>query len=259
MRRWCRMPTPTSSRRFRASVVVLACALALAVPLLGRYVRAVGLPGSSTFGVVVAFGDSLTEGKGYTDEPWPELLARRLRAQRASARTVVNAGIGGNRLLRDGMGPSALDRFEHDVLARRGARWVIVLEGINDLGFPGSVEPGAPPVTAEQLIEAYRRLIARAHAAGMKIYGGTLLPFEGTKSPGYFTAEKEAVRQAVNAWIRTPGSFDAVIDFDAALRDPRHPPRLLPDHDGGDHLHLSARGHRAMAEAIDLGLFRDGG
>lgn len=250
------MPTPLSPRGRRATAAVLALGLlALAGSLLGRYVRAVGLPGSSASGVVVTLGDSLTEGTEYTDRPWPEVLARRLRAQRANAPTVVNAGIGGNRLLRGGMGPSALERFDRDVLARPGVRWVIVLEGINDLGFPGLVEPSAPPVTAEQLIEGYRRLIARAHAAGLKIYGGTLLPFEGTTSPGYFSAEKEAVRQAVNAWIRTSGSFDAVIDFDAALRDPRSPTRLLPAYDTGDHLHLSAAGHQAMGQTVELRLF----
>lgn len=254
------MPTSTSSRRLRDVFVVLAFgALALATVLLGRYLEAMGLRGSSTSGVVVALGDSLTEGSGYTDQPWPELLARRLRARRADAPPVVNAGIGGNRLLRDGMGASALDRFERDVLARPGARWVIVLEGVNDLGFAGLIDPGAPPVTAEQLIDGYRRLIARAHATRMKIYGGTLLPFEGTTSPGYFTEEKEHVRQAVNAWVRNSGSFDGVIDFDQAIRDPRHPTRLRPEHDGGDHLHLNAAGHRAMAEAIDLRLFQEGG
>jgi len=250
------MPTPPSHRGRRATVLVLALGLlALAGSLLGRYVHAVGLRGSSASGVVVALGDSLTEGTGYTDHPWPEVLARRLRAHRANAPTVVNAGIGGNRLLRGGMGPSALERFDRDVLARPGVRWVIVLEGINDLGFPGLVEPSAPPVTAEELIEAYRRLIVRAHAAGLRIYGGTLLPFEGTISPGYFSAEKEAVRQAVNAWIRASGSFDAVIDFDAALRDPRSPARLLPAYDAGDHLHLNAAGHQAMGQTVDLRLF----
>jgi len=250
------MPKPPSPRGRRATVLVLALGfLALAGSLLGRYVHAVGLPGSSASGVVVALGDSLTEGTGYTDHPWPEVLARRLRARRANAPTVVNAGIGGNRLLRGGMGPSALERFDRDVLARPGVRWVIVLEGINDLGFPGLVEPSAPPVTAAELIEAYRRLIVRAHAAALKIYGGTLLPFEGTTSPGYFSAEKEAVRQSVNAWIRTSGSFDAVIDFDAALRDPRSPARLLPAYDAGDHLHLNAAGHQAMGQTVDLRLF----
>jgi lysophospholipase L1-like esterase len=155
------------------------------------------------------------------------------------------------------MGPSALDRFDHDVLRHRGVRWVTVLEGINDIGFPGSVEPSASEVTAEQLIHGYRQLIGRAHAAGLKIYGGTLIPFEGA-SDGYHSAQKEAVRQAVNAWIRAPGSFDGVIDFDAAVRDPAHPTRLLAAYDGGDHLHLNAAGHRAMAGAVDLRLFQDG-
>src|SRR5262249_52981160 len=138
-----------------------------------------------------------------------------------------------------------------------GVRWVIVLEGINDLGYPGSVEPAAPRVTAEDLIGAYGQLIARANAAGVKIYGGTLLPFEGAAS-GYFAPDKETVRQAVNAWIRASRDLDGVVDFDAAVRDPGRPARLRPEYDDGDHLHLNAAGQRAMGEAVDLGLFAAG-
>jgi lysophospholipase L1-like esterase len=202
------------------------------------------------------FGDSLTEGGGFTRRPWPEVLAERLRQQpRRTPISVVNAGISGNRLLREGFGPSGLQRFDRDVLANRGVRWVIVLIGVNDLGYPGSVERDDPRVTAEQLTDAYRRLIARAHAAGVKIHGGTLLPFEGTDSPGYHASDKEHVRQAVNAWIRTSGAFDGVVDFDLATRDPRRPERLLAAYDSGDHLHPNDAGHRAMGEAVDLRLF----
>src|SRR5262249_7884121 len=145
---------------------------------------------------LVTFGDSLTDGGGVVP-PWPEVLSRRLRADGRQV-AVVNAGISGNRLLRGGMGLSGLDRFEHDVLHRRGARWVMVLEGTNDLGSAGSVEPGTPPPTAEEIIGAYGQLVEAAHAAGLKVYGGTLPPFEGTTTTGYFTPQKEATRTAVN-------------------------------------------------------------
>jgi lysophospholipase L1-like esterase len=244
-----------SRRSLRPVLALLAVALAGAV--LARYVAGVGAASRSSPAVVVAFGDSLTEGGGFTRRPWPEVLAERLRQQpRTRAISVANAGISGNRLLREGFGPSGLRRFDPDVLARRGVRWVIVLIGINDLGYPGSVEREDPRVTAEQLIEAYRRLIAQAHAAGVKIHGGTLLPFEGTDSPGYHAADKEQVRQAVNAWIRTSSEFDGVVDFDLATRDPRQPARLLGACDSGDHLHPNDAGHRAMGEAVDLALFQ---
>ncbi len=249
------MPARDSMRSMRPVLALLV--LALVGGALARYVAGVGAGARSTAAVVVTFGDSLTEGSGFT-HPWPEVLARRLRARGGQRPvTVVNAGIGGNRLLRDGYGESGLARFERDVLARPGVRWVTVLAGINDLGFPGGVEPDAPRVTAEELIAAHRQLIARAHAVGVKVYVGTLLPFEGTDSPGFFAPDKERARQAVNAWIRTSGEPDAVIDFEAITRDPDHPTRLRPAHDSGDHLHPNAAGHRAMGEAVDLGLFRD--
>lgn len=231
-------------------------ALGVAGVVLPRYVRGMGPRHAA---VVVAFGDSLTEGGGSTRVPWPEVLAERLRGRSGgSPVVVVNAGISGNRLLVGGMGRSGLQRFGPDVLDRRGVRWVTVLEGTNDLGFPGSVEPQASPVTAGQLTAAHGELVERAHAAGLKIYGATLPPFEGAEG-GYFGPEKERVRQAVNAWIRTSGRFDAVIDFDQALRDPGRPARLLPAYDSGDHLHPNDAGHRAMGEAVDLRLFDTGG
>jgi len=225
---------------------------------IARYVSGVGAR-QETSPVIVAFGDSLTEGGPSISHPWPAVLAERLvRKPGPAVARVVNAGISGNRLLRDDVGTSGLRRFERDALLRPGVRWVIVFEGINDLGFAGSVEQEAPRVTAEELIGAYRQLIARARSAGVKIYGATLLPFEGA-ALGYFAPDKERVRQAVNAWIRGSGELDGVIDFDAAVRDPGWPSRLRREYDEGDHLHLNAAGHRALGEAVDLGLFQDAG
>ncbi|HET6981865.1 MAG TPA: SGNH/GDSL hydrolase family protein [Myxococcaceae bacterium] len=240
--------------RLALSLVLSAGLVALAGVSVARYVTGVGVRSSGT-PVVVAFGDSLTEGSGLLARPWPSVLARRLEGRKGGGPvTVVNAGISGNRLLREGFGPSGLTRFEADALRRPGVRWVIVLEGINDLGYPGTVDPGATPVTSAELIDGYRQLIRQARASGVKIYGGTLLPFEGAAS-GYFTPDKETVRQAVNGWIRSTREFDAVIDFEAAVRDPSRPSRLLPDYDDGDHLHLGAAGQRALGEAVDLHLF----
>jgi lysophospholipase L1-like esterase len=141
------------------------------------------------------------------------------------------------------------------VLVQSGVHWVIVLEGINDIGIPGAFGFPTQQVTADEIIEGYRQIIERAHARGLSIIGGTLTPFEGTVFPGYYTPEGEAKRQAVNHWIRTSGAYDAVIDFDRATRDPAHPARLLPAYDSGDHLHPNDAGYQAMANAIDLSLF----
>ncbi|HET9037530.1 MAG TPA: SGNH/GDSL hydrolase family protein [Myxococcaceae bacterium] len=253
------MESSRLTRGARALRPILAAALlALAGVAIARYVAAVGGRPQGT-PVVVAFGDSLTEGGGFVSRPWPAVLADRLQRRSGGGRVdVVNAGISGNRLLRDDFGPSGVRRFRRDALDRAGARWVIVLEGINDLGYAGSADPGAPPVTADELIAGFRQLIAQARGAGVKIYGGTLLPFEGAVG-GYFAPDKERVRQAVNAWMRTSGELDAVIDFDAAVRDPDRPARLRPAYDTGDHLHLNAAGQRAMGEAVDLRLFGDAG
>ena len=206
---------------------------------------------------VVTLGDSITDGNASTqgaDRRWPDLLAERL-APRGVA--VLNAGISGARLLQDGMGANASARFGAEVLAQPRVRAVIVLMGINDIAWPGSaLAPNDPPVTAPQVIAAYQQLVARARTHGVRVVGGTLLPFEGamqgTPVEGYFSPAKEAVRQAVNAWIRDAGAFDAVVDFDAALRDPAHPTRLLPRFDSGDHLHPGDAGYRAMAEAVSM-------
>jgi lysophospholipase L1-like esterase len=209
----------------------------------------------STAGVVVAFGDSITDGARSTPDTnnrYPDQLARRLNAAgNGAARAVLNAGIGGNRLLSDGAyssGPNALARFEHNVLAQPGATHVIVLEGINDIGYAlHDPTPGA-----SDLIAAHRQMIERAHAHGLKIFGATLTPFEGAPR---FTPEGEAKRAALNEWIRTSKAYDGVIDFDAATRDPAHPLRFKPEFDSGDHLHPNDAGYVAMGNAIDLALF----
>jgi len=204
---------------------------------------------------IVALGDSITEGVGSTfsaDRRWPDRLAERLAASRRErAISVVNEGIGGNRVLHDVVGPNAQSRFDRDVLSQPGARFVIFLEGINDIGFAGAVNF----VTAEQIIAGYQKIIDRAHSHGRKIFAGTLTPFEGTLIPGYFTPEGELKRETVNTFIRTSGAFDGVIDFEAAIRDPSHPTRMLPAFDSGDHLHPSDAGYQAMANAINLRLF----
>jgi lysophospholipase L1-like esterase len=211
---------------------------------------------------IIALGDSITDGYASTvdaNHRWPNYLAARLQEKRRTSDTaVVNQGISGNRVLHDFIGPNALARFDRDVLAQSGARWVIVLEGINDFGIPGAFGLAGETVSADAIIAGHRQLIARAHAKGLLIYGATLTPFEGTVFPGYFTPATEAKRQAVNQWIRTSGAYDAVIDFDLATRDPASPARLLPAYDSGDHLHPNDVGYEAMARAIDLSLFSPG-
>jgi len=224
-------------------------------------VDALGAEGSST---LVAFGDSITDGARSTvdaNHRWPDILAERLRTRRGGKPIgVLDAGIGGNRVLFDPtnvrFGVNALARFDRDVLAQPGVKYVIVLEGINDLGHPGSSAPLSETVSADDIIAGLKQMIERAHEHGLKIFGATLTPFEGTTIQGYFSPEKEAKRKAVNEWIRSGKAFDGVIDFDKAARDPQHPDRMLPANDGGDHLHPGDAGYKAMAEAIDLSLFK---
>jgi lysophospholipase L1-like esterase len=203
--------------------------------------------------VVVAFGDSITDGARSTanmNARWPDTLARRLAAQRGGARVaVLNAGISGNRVLGDGAGISALARFDKDVLMQTGVTHVIVMEGINDIGLARA----NPSPSADDLIAGHRQLIARAHARGLKIYGATLTPYEGA---AYYSPEGEAKRQALNDWIRKSGEYDGVIDFDAATRDPSAPTKFAAFADSGDHLHPGDAGYKAMGEAVDLALFR---
>jgi lysophospholipase L1-like esterase len=199
---------------------------------------------------LVTLGDSITDGRGTTtdgNDRWPDVLARRLQADpRTNKVGVLNQGIGGNAVLSGGLGPTALDRFERDALRQSGVRWVIVLEGVNDLG--GSTDA----TVATRLIQAYEGFIDRAHAADIRVYGVPILPFGGSQ---YASAEHEAARQTVNEWIRTSGRFDAVIDLDEAVRDAPFPSNLAAAYDSGDHLHLNPAGYRKMAESIDLGLF----
>ena len=203
--------------------------------------------------VVVAFGDSITDGARSTanaNARWPDTLARRLAERRRGARVaVLNAGISGNRVLGDGAGLRALARFDKDVLMQTGVTHVIVMEGINDIG----IARANPTPSADDLIAAHRQLIARAHARGLKIFGATLTPYEGA---GYYSPEGEAKRQALNDWIRTSGEYDGVIDFDAVTRDPAAPGKFAAFADSGDHLHPGDAGYKAMGEAVDLALFR---
>jgi lysophospholipase L1-like esterase len=211
--------------------------------------------------VVVALGDSITDGHGATtngNDRWTDVLAARLQAEKKTRNVgVSNQGIGGNHLLSDGLGPNVLARFDRDVLAPAGVRWVIVFEGVNDLGGlarTGEVTAEQHAAMVEQVIAAYQQIIERAHENGLRVYGATVTPYVGS---GYYHPGpmSEADRQAVNQWIRAAGHFDAVIDFDAVVRDPEHPDRLLPAYDCGDHLHPGPAGYKAMGDAIPLRLF----
>jgi len=209
---------------------------------------------SQSVGAVVTVGDSITAGSrstADTNNRYSNHLARRL-ATLPTPMAVLNAGIGGNRVLTEGAftaGINVLGRFERDVLAQPGITHAIVLEGINDIGNARE----NPTPTAEDLIAAHKQLIERAHTRGIAIFGATLTPFEGAM---YFTQVGEAKRQALNQWIRTSRAYDGVIDFDEATRDPSHPARFLPQYESGDHLHPSDAGYKAMADAIDLALFK---
>ena len=210
---------------------------------------------------IAVLGDSITDGHGATTDGnnrWPDLLAKRLQAGPATqALAVLNQGIGGNRLLLDGLGPNALARLEHDVLAPAGVRYLIILEGVNDIGMLAK-DAEVPALEHEsmvhRIISAYEQIVSRAHAHGVDVIGATILPFAGSQfyHPGPAT---EADRLAINQWIRTPGHFDAFIDFDKVTRDPEHPDHLLPAFDSGDHLHPSPAGFAAMANAVPLSLF----
>lgn len=210
--------------------------------------------------VIVAFGDSITDGnrnKPGVLRSWPEELARRFSACRSCKPTsVVNAGIGGNRVLSSSWGQSALARFDRDVLRVEGVSHVVVLEGVNDIGHSGknSIFGDGPALTAGDLIAGFRQLIARAHARKVKLVMATILPMGGAVS--HFNPEKEQIRQAVNTWIRTSGEPDAVIDFDAAARDPADPVQMAKSFGSVDNLHPGDAGYKAMGDAIDLSIFR---
>jgi lysophospholipase L1-like esterase len=214
---------------------------------------------------IVTFGDSITDGTRSTpntDSSWPSFLARRLAANTATANlAVLNEAISANRMLRDGIGVSALSRFDRDVLGQNSVKWMFVLEGINDIGvglgntFVFGPRPNAQPgdeTTADMLIGAYRQMISRAHDHGIRVAGGTLTPFEGA---AYYSENGNKVRQAVNQWIRTGGAFDWVADFERVIQDPEHPNRFRPEFDSSDHLHPNDAGYKAMAGSIDLSIF----
>ena len=219
----------------------------------------VAAAGNASFSIV-ALGDSITDGHAATtngNTRWPDVLARRLRAAGLTHIGVLNQGIGGNHLLTDGLGPNALARFDRDVLAQPGVRYVIVLEGVNDLGGLARTMQASPAEHAElvrRILAAYGQIISRAHNDHLRVIGATVTPYVASN---YYhpDAASEADRQAVNAWIRAPGHFDDVIDFDGVLRDPTQADRLLPALDCGDHLHPSPAGYAAMANAIPLALF----
>jgi lysophospholipase L1-like esterase len=216
---------------------------------------------------VVVLGDSISDGVGSTPDSnhrWPDLFAQRLAARRHEAWGVVNMGISGNRVLDDGAGQSAIARFDRDVLSVPGVAYVIVFEGVNDIGisfgqFQGplvelfkSMVP-KNKATAEAMIAGYRQLIERAHAKGLKILGATIAPYEGS---AYYSPEGESIRQQINAWFRTGGAFDGVLDFDAVLRDPDKPTQIATPLHAGDHLHGSDLGYEAIARSIDLSQFK---
>lgn len=222
------------------------------------FVSGVEVLASRETGGVVALGDSLTDcnlSKLDANHRWPDQLARRLLERRSGRMLgVMNQGIGGNRILYDTRGESGLRRFDRDVLAQTGVTHIIVLLGINDIRNRN--QKPEEVVSAEEMIAGLHQLAVRAHAHGLKIFAGTLLTFENeTFNPGFYTPEGEAKRQDVNAWIREAGAFDAVIDFEAALRDPSHPTQMLPIYDCGDHLHPSDAGYLRMGDGIDLSLF----
>jgi lysophospholipase L1-like esterase len=217
---------------------------------------------ASAAATIVAFGDSITDGHGATtngDDRWPDILAARLQASPATRHlSVVNVGIGGNHLLTDGLGPNALARMDRDVFARPGAKVMLVLEAINDLGKLSREDVRTPEQHSRlvaDLIAAYKQMILRAHGQGVRVIGCTVTPYVGSD---YYhpDAASEADRIALNQWIRTGGAFDAVVDFDAIVRDPAHPERMIAAYDSGDHLHPSAAGYKVMADAIKFEVLR---
>ncbi|MFJ6673816.1 SGNH/GDSL hydrolase family protein [Actinosynnema sp. NPDC091369] len=243
--------------------------------LAGDHVAADDLPGATTAdhwyflsgievwserggAAVVALGDSLTDGRGSTtngNDRWPDRLSARLRAHAATADVaVLNQGTGGNRVLGDGIGPSALARLDRDVLAQTGVAWLVLFEGINDIATAPATAVAQKQV-ADDLCAAYEQIVVRAHAHGIEVYGATLAPLGGNETYDDPDGHREAARQAVNEWVRAAGAFDAVLDFDAAVRDPDDPRRLLAAYDEGDHLHMTPAGYQALADAVPLELF----
>jgi lysophospholipase L1-like esterase len=243
-------PRPRTTSYIQSGNAVTATSMPSAVTTGHWYILSrIDLWLDDSYACVVTLGDSITNGTGSTtngNNRWPDNLAGRLQADPDTVKVgIINQGIGGNTVVSGGMGPTALVRFDHDVLGQPGVRWVIILEGVNDIGSMNQ--------TAANLIAAYQQFIDKAHAHKILAYGVPILPFGGS---GYDSTAHQTVRQTVNNWIRTSGQFDAVIDLDAAVRDPADPNKLLAAYDSGDHLHLSVAGYQAMADAIDLDLFK---
>ena len=223
------------------------------------FISAVDVMAPADAGAIVAFGDSITDGATSTndaDRSWPSVLAQRILLTPGSPKlAVLNQGISGNRLLTDGSGVNALARLDRDVLGMSGVKWLMLLEGINDIGGTTAARGNTPPtnpVTPDDLIGVMRQIIERAHSHGIKVIGCTLTPYEGA---GYFSEMGEAVRQAVNRWIRTSGAFDAVVDFDKATQDSANPKTFKPTFNNGDRLHPNDTGYKAMADSVDLKIF----
>jgi lysophospholipase L1-like esterase len=221
-----------------------------------EYLRSVDVAAQASDFAIVCLGDSITDGYGTSldaNKAWPALLAERLNKEKRGVKfAVLNEGISGNQVLRDGAGVSALARFDRDVLAEPGVRWVVLLEGINDINLHGqSTDPGS--LVADDLIRGYKELIARAHLHRIRMMGATLTPDEGVFLSGPIG---EATRQKLNEWIRTSGEFDAVVDFDAVLQEKGHPARLREEFNPGDKIHPNDAGNAAMANAFDLSVFK---
>ena len=237
--------------------VVSAAALDTPTPFFSwDFLKGVDVTADNKSASIVTFGDSITDGAHSTRDAnarWPDVLARRLQADKKTDHlSVLNQGIGGNRILHDTTGPSALARFDRDVLAQAGVKYLVIMEGINDIGH--STDPTKPydVVTADDLIAGFNQLATRAHTHGIKVIGATLTPFVGAK---YQSPAGEEMRQAINKWIRTTNQLDGVIDFDQVTTDRTHPGMFLPLDDSGDHLHPGDAGYKAMGESIDLNLF----
>jgi lysophospholipase L1-like esterase len=237
--------------------VVSAKALESPTPIYTwPFLKGVDVMGGSKAASIVAFGDSITDGALSARDAnarWPDFLARRLQANKKTADLgVLNQGIGGNRILHDVTGPNALARFDRDVLAQAGVKYLIILEGINDIGHAQDPVKPYDVVTAEDIIVGFGQLATRAHTHGIKVFGATLTPYVGAK---YSSPAGEAIRQAVNKWIRTTNQLDGFIDFDKATQNPSNPSVFSPAADSGDHLHPADPGYKIMGDAIDLNLF----
>ena len=221
-----------------------------------KFLKGIDVEVDSDSKAIVAFGDSITDGARSTRDKnlrWPDILAQRLQSNKKTAKLgVLNEGIGGNRILHDGAGSNALARFDRDVLAQAGVKYLVILEAINDIGQAARLDNPHDIVTADDLIAAYSQMARRAHTHGIKVIGATLTPYVGA---GYASPKGEAIRQALNQWIRTTKELDGVADFDKATSDPTNPSVFSSTADGGDHLHPGDAGYKAMGESIDLKLF----